>query len=170
MELMKPCETFVASYAEAVEEDKLYRPHVAQLFSDPATIVERSRHGEQGIDLPPGYVKATTLWLIDRQEFTGEISIRHELTPALMQFGGHIGYEVRWSACGQGYGKHMLSLGLEYAKSVLQLPRVLLTCDDDNVASIKVIEHNGGRLQDKVLNHLDRGTVLTRRYWIAIER
>jgi predicted acetyltransferase len=39
----------------------------------------------------------------------------------------------------------------------------LITCDDDNIGSQKVIEANGGILQDKINNQ--RG-VLTRRYWI----
>jgi predicted acetyltransferase len=47
---------------------------------------------------------------------------------------------------------------------------VLITCDDDNIASIKVIEHNGGVLEDRVTNRLERGIVTTRRYWIEIER
>ena len=41
----------------------------------------------------------------------------------------------------------------------------MLTCDDDNIASIKTIEKNGGILQDKIKQ--DSGD-LTRRYWIRL--
>jgi len=44
----------------------------------------------------------------------------------------------------------------------------LITCDDDNIGSIKVIENNGGILENKVKNSLARGNVATRRYWINI--
>jgi len=40
---------------------------------------------------------------------------------------------------------------------------ILITCDDDNIGSQKIIEANNGILQDTIDN--ERG-VLTRRYWI----
>ncbi|MCT7707108.1 MAG: GNAT family N-acetyltransferase, partial [Lactobacillus iners] len=46
--------------------------------------------------------------------------------------------------------------------------KVLITCDDDNIGSIKVIENNGGILENKVKNSLSRGNVITRRYWINL--
>ena len=59
-------------------------------------------------------------------------------------------------------------MALIYCKEALNLNRVLITCDDDNMASIKVIENNGGVLENKVKNSLSRGNVITRRYWIHI--
>ena len=170
MELVKPDEKYLSSYAEAVEEDLIHKSDAVRAFGDPDTIIEKSYRYEHGIDLKPGYVKATTLWLIDQGKFIGEIGIRHELTPALLRFGGNIGYKVRWSERGKGYGAKMLRMALQYCKSALGLRRVLITCDDDNIASIKVIERNGGMLEDRVTNRLERGIVTTRRYWIEIER
>ena len=62
----------------------------------------------------------------------------------------------------------MLSMALKYCKEALNLNKVLITCDDDNIGSIKVIENNGGILENKVKNILPRGNVTTRRYWINI--
>jgi predicted acetyltransferase len=45
------------------------------------------------------------------------------------------------------------------------LDRVLVTCSDDNVASVRTIERAGGVLQD-VLAHPTAG--LKRRYWIEV--
>jgi predicted acetyltransferase len=46
----------------------------------------------------------------------------------------------------------------------LGLDRVLLTCDDDNVGSIRTIEKNGGVLENVITGpDLARPT---RRYWI----
>ena len=53
-------------------------------------------------------------------------------------------------------------LGIEQARR-RNISDILITCDDDNIGSCRIIEANGGILQDKIDN--GRG-VLTRRYWI----
>lgn len=168
MKLIRPHQKFIQSYMEAIEEDEMFRPHGEILFSDPETIIERSYNLEHGIHLPINYVKATTFWLIDKEKFIGEINIRHELNSSLMNYGGNIGYEIRQSECCKNYGTKMLSMALIYCKETLNLNKVLITCDDDNIGSIKVIENNGGVLENKVKNSLSRGNVITRRYWIHI--
>lgn len=168
LRLIRPHAHFVTSYAEAIKEDIEMRPGAARMFGNPENIIEESYNYEQGINLKPGYVKASTFWLVDDDRFIGEIGIRHELTPLLLQYGGHIGYEVRFSECRKGYGSKMLSMVLPYCKNTLNIERVLITCDDDNIGSQKVIENNGGKLENKVTNTTDRGTVLTRRYWITL--
>ena len=168
MLLIRPTEKYLSSYAEAVEEDAVHRPRVEQIFGNPARIIETAFNDEHGIDLRPGYVRATTLWLIDNGRFIGESGIRHELTPALLQYGGHIGYEIRWSESRKGYGTKMLAMVLQFCKEEMGMEKVLITCDDDNIGSIKVIQKNGGVLENKVINHIDRGVVTTRRYWIAL--
>ena len=62
----------------------------------------------------------------------------------------------------------MLSRTLQYASGVLGLSRVLITCNDDNYGSARVIEKNGGILQDKVINTIQGAEILTRRYWIDL--
>ena len=57
----------------------------------------------------------------------------------------------------------MLHMVLKEAKA-RDLQRVLITCDDDNVASACTIEANGGMFERKA--SLD-GEVL-RRYWIEL--
>jgi predicted acetyltransferase len=77
----------------------------------------------------------------------GRISLRHALTPWLLEVGGHIGYAVRPSARGRGYATRALALMLPVA-AAHGIDPVLITCDDTNVASRKVIEANGGVLED----------------------
>jgi len=48
----------------------------------------------------------------------------------------------------------------------LGLDRVLITCDDDNVRSARIIERNGGVLEDKIPGN--ERDVLKRRYWIEL--
>jgi predicted acetyltransferase len=114
----------------------------------------------------PGKVAETTFWLIGDEKFIGRLSLRHSLNTSLMQFGGNIGYEIRPSQRRRGYGKLILALGLEKARDI-NLKRVLVTCDDTNIGSARIIEYNGGVLQNTIL--LAGRDVPTRRYWIELE-
>ena len=62
----------------------------------------------------------------------------------------------------------MLSLALKKAKQ-MGLNKVLITCDDDNYASAKVIENNNGKLENIVQNLIDGKIIQTRRYWIELK-
>ena len=64
----------------------------------------------------------------------------------------------------EGYGTLMLSQALPYAKA-LGIARCLITCDDDNPGSARVMEKNGFTLGDKVPNVIDGQAIITRRYW-----
>jgi len=97
---------------------------------------------------PAGYVPATTLWLTDGPEYLGRIAIRHRLTDRLRRAGGHIGYDVRPSARRRGYATAMLREALPVAHG-LGITTAVLTCDLDNAVSRRVIERNGGVLQDR---------------------
>ncbi len=112
-----------------------------------------------------GKVRESVFWLIDDEVYIGRLSLRHTLTAPLLQLGGHIGYEIRPSCRLRGYGKAILHLGLEEAQAI-GLKRALVTCDDTNIGSAKIIEANGGRLENTVL--LLGRDVPTRRYWIDI--
>jgi predicted acetyltransferase len=96
---------------------------------------------------PAGWVTGTYLWMVDDEEVVGRISLRHDLTPWLLEVGGHIGYAVRPSARRRGFATRALALMLPIAAEHGINP-VLVTCDDTNVASRRVIEANGGVLED----------------------
>ena len=104
--------------------------------------------------------------MIDKNAFIGRLSLRHELNEFLLKIGGHIGYEIRPSRRKQGYGTEILRLGLEKAKE-LGLHRVLVTCDEDNIGSKKIIEHNGGKFENSI--EIDGDKVKKLRYWIDLE-
>jgi predicted acetyltransferase len=93
----------------------------------------------------PGIVAQTTLWWMDGGAFLGRLSLRHELTDALREVGGHIGYDVRPSARRRGHATSMLHAGLQVANA-MGIDPALITCDENNVASRKVIERAGGEL------------------------
>ena len=123
--------------------------------------VERQRLGR---DIAPGRVPSTFLVAEVGGDIVGRVSIRHELNDRLAAVGGHIGYAVRPAYRRRGYAKSMLRQSLELAKG-LELRRVLITCDDDNVASARLIESCGGLLEDVITPD---GSPPTRRYWIEL--
>jgi predicted acetyltransferase len=107
--------------------------------------------------LPPDLVHETVLWFVDGDEWLGRLSIRHTLNAALLELGGHIGYVVRPSARRKGYATQMLTQSLPFAAG-LGIDPALVTCDNDNVASRKVIQAAGGELEDERHGKL--------RYWV----
>jgi predicted acetyltransferase len=121
---------------------------------------------ERGEHLPANHVASTFLFAFAGSTIVGRVSIRHALTPYLARMGGHIGYVVVPEYRRQGYATAILRQSLQIARQPLGLTRVLLTCDDDNIGSIKVIEKNGGVLESTVAN--PDGDTPKRRYWISI--
>lgn len=123
--------------------------------------VDRDR---AGVDLAPGRVPATMLFALAGEELVGRVHIRHALTPALLQEGGHIGYAVRPAHRRRGYATQLLRHGLGVVHD-LGVDRALVTCDDDNPGSIATIERCGGLLEDSPSTADGR---LIRRYWIDL--
>jgi len=138
-----------------------------QAHDDFPAFVRKIRNNSEGKDLVPGHVPETMYVLVRGQTILGGIHLRHRLTRSLRDLGGHIGYAVRPSHRRKGYGTEMLRLVLAEARG-RGLRRVMVTCDADNVASARVIENNGGRLDSEGLSK--RSGKVTRRYWIDLDR
>ena len=113
-----------------------------------------------------GLVPATIFIAISNDDgrLIGMIDIRHRLNDYLLNFGGHIGYSVRKSERQKRYATEMLALALAECMK-LNIKRVLITCDRDNVASAKTIINNGGILENEILE----GNGITQRYWINLD-
>jgi predicted acetyltransferase len=121
------------------------------------------------ITLPNGErvpkVPFTLRWLIEGDAFIGEVSIRHRLNPWLMQEGGNIGYGITPSRRRQGYGRLILALALEECRRI-GLERVLVTALAANLGSVRIIETNGGCLDNEI--DAPSGDGRLRRYWIKV--
>lgn len=119
-----------------------------------------------GVNLPEGWVSNSTYWLVrDGTTIVATSNLRHFLNEHLSHEGGHIGYDTRPSERRRGYGTAVCAATLAKARQ-LGLRRVLITCDSDNVASARIIEKNGGRLENQVVSHTT-GKVKNR-YWIDV--
>ena len=115
--------------------------------------------------VPPaaGRVHCSYWWIVEGETVLGAIALRHELNDFLLRAGGHIGYGIRPSARGRGLATWALGQVLSTART-RGLDRVLVTCDDGNLPSARVIEKHGGALEDVRDTELGR----TRRYWIPL--
>lgn len=131
-------------------------------FSDYLDLLNANERGER---LPAGYVPATILCGFVGDDLVGRLAIRHTLNDFLLKIGGHIGYGVVPEFRRKGYAKAMLTLSLPIAKQ-LGIHKVLVTCDDDNIGSIKTIEACNGILENKI--EVSEGKPLKRRYWISL--
>ncbi len=123
----------------------------------------RIKNYRRGLDLPKGFVPATTFLAIDNGWLVGFVSIRHELNPFLAHIGGHIGYMVHPEHRRKGYATKMLSLALDYVRDACNLKAVLITCDQANEASKKTIIKNGG-VYEKTIHDHKHGIV--EHYWV----
>ena len=159
-----------SSFKRAIEEFATYEPEWTFAFhydvaDDFGEYLKRLKSWSEGRDLPGGYVANTYLVGVVEDEIVGRLSLRHTLNDFLRRFGGHIGYGVIPSQRKHGYATEMLRQALPVAKS-LGINEVLITCDDDNIPSQKVIKSNGGVFENKVPNpDTDQ---LTYRYWIDL--
>lgn len=116
-------------------------------YKDFSAYLQRSYNMAKGIGLSSWQVPQTMYWLIIDEKPVGIGKLRSRLTDALLRVGGHIGYAILPSQRGKGYGKIMLAELLKEAKKK-EIEDVLLTCNEDNIASRKVIETNGGKLEN----------------------
>ena len=115
--------------------------------------------------VPKGLVPSSTyLGLREKDNYiVGMIDIRHYLNEYLTQVGGHIGYGVRKTERNKGYAKQMLKLALEKCRD-LKIKKVLITCDEDNIASEKVILSANAKLED--IRNVDGEN--KKRFWIDL--
>jgi predicted acetyltransferase len=176
MELVLPDAKYKDSFIEAVKEfqadESVPRSrrwyldvNTNELKRDLDSFVEKLLSEARGENLPEGFVPQSNYWLVEGKEYIGGVRIRHYLNDHLLVIGGHIGYSIRPSKRGKGYGTKLLTLALPKAKE-LGLERVLVTCDATNEASRKIIEKNGGVFEDQVPN--PETGIDKLRYWIDI--
>jgi len=133
---------------------------------DFAAYLQFLRAQAAGLGLRPGEVPQTTFWLVNsNRRLLGLSRLRHWLTPALEEYGGHIGYLIRPTERRKGFGTKILALTLEKA-SELALACVRLTCDTENIASARIIERNGGVLSGYGVSPVNGKQ--TSQYWIQL--
>lgn len=170
-ELVTPDLKYKQSFIEAVKEYQaeglsnylgISPDELSQKFDHYLLNIKDSASGK---NLPSGYVPHSVWWLVEDDLYLGRLDIRHQLNDFLRTEGGHIGYDIRPTQRGKGYGKLILKLGLEKAKE-LGFSKILITCDISNTPSKKIIEANGGKLED--IRPTRPGQPDKARFWIQV--
>lgn len=173
LRLIWPDMVYAASYLEARTEgyadssipmDDQAQAGLEQLAEHLAGLNAPNR-GARWADAPDApAVPFAHLWMVSDRAFVGRVSVRYALTDKLLRSGGHIGYEIRPAYRSRGLGHRALKLGIEHLEA-RGISAFLLTCRDDNVGSIRIIEAAGGVLEN-VVAHPDIPGKTLRRYWI----
>lgn len=150
-----------------------YNNNHSEANTSPAFIFKNDYHNFDyyinNLDLKnpkPGLVEDSTFFALDveRNKMVGAVNIRHELNDYLLNYGGHIGDGVRPSERRKGYATKIIGLALKECQK-LNIDKVLLVCDKDNIGSAKSIKNNGALLENEIVK--DGKTI--QRYWIEIE-
>lgn len=132
LRLVLPSPEYTESVKNAVEEYKAHpspfdihavRKLIEFADSNFEGYFEYVENQRTGINLIPGHVPSTSLWLVEDGNYIGSFDIRHELTPQLEKSGAHIGYQIIPSQRRKGFVKAGLKLALSYAREVLKLER-----------------------------------------------
>lgn len=124
--------------------------------------LEKNKHQEL---IKPEYSPQTTFGIFENDELVGGFNLRHVIKGDLINHGGNIGYLIKPSKRGKGYGTKLLSLALEEAKKI-NLEKVLISCRAENTASEKVILNNGGIYEN---SYYDKNLDKTfKRFWIKL--
>jgi predicted acetyltransferase len=133
---------------------------------DLQTFLQQCRDEEDGQKIPADKVPQSTFGLVnEHNRVVGIVRVRHRLNERLLQYGGNIGYYIRPSERGKGYGKQVLQLALRQLRQ-LGATRALLTVHPDNTASAKIVLANGGVPDGQGKDPLS--VEIADRYWIEL--
>jgi predicted acetyltransferase len=161
--IQKDDEKEFLNYIKGWENEEKVVPSSARLRGESFTeYLKTLALREKGLYLPDTHVACKTYILVDQEQIIyGVLNLRLSLNEHLLNYDGHIGYGINPKYRNQGFGKMILKLGLECAKKH-GITDVLVTCNEENVASKKVIEACKGIFENKV--YKTDGYIL--RYWI----
>lgn len=173
LKLILPEKKYWSSFLSGVEEFKKFPTpfdtngiKVGLKFENFDDFKLSSDNERNGVGLKEGYVRQTRLWLIEDEKFVGAFDIRHSLNESLRKAGGNVAYYIIPSARRKGLAIAGLKLCYKYAKEVLGLDDVLVTCNALNEASYntmhKVMNEIGG-FEDSPVEFVDK---IEKRVWI----
>lgn len=112
-----------------------------------------------------GYSRSKTYFMVRESDnkILGLVDLRYDLTDFLFNYGGHIGYSIRPSERRKGYATKLLTMALEKYRE-LNIDKVLVCCNKNNIGSRKVILANNGIFENEVPK---KGEII-QRYWINL--
>ena len=148
LRLESPSIAYIDSFFEAMEE---FRAEGLPQISEAVTRDQFAKYVQglhdlaNGINLKKGYIPSKEFWIIDAAGYAGRIILGLTYYPSPSRVGHHVGYAIRPTRRHRGYATLALRHLLDAARK-LEIYKLMPTCAADNIASRKVIEHNGGVL------------------------
>ena len=173
LQLIKRCPEYVSGYREFCRESYdhnivYFRPTRPESIDDGWWARTKDWYDKKEQGLIEGQSPILHFWAVDGDKFIGEFQLRTEFTEKVLTDIGSIGYAVRASEWGKGYGTEILRQGLAIAKE-LGMEKVLFTINEKNAASIHVCEKLGGKLEDTIEAYNEaEGQHRLRRYWVTL--
>lgn len=117
-----------------------------------AWLLKSDRSAKQ-TELEDGWrVPSTIFWLYVDGRPVGIGKLRHFLTDALRESGGHIGCTIAPEERGKRYGTVLLRALLDRARE-MGINRALVTIRPENAASLKMALKNGGVIERSTPEH-----------------
>ena len=168
MNLVLPCKKYEKGYYELVNsaiknKDELEMGNAYRNGESYQDMLNRLKDRRNGIGISNRDVPATVYFIIDNNKLVGTIDLRHELNDNYFSRLGHVAYYIKPEERKKGCATKALSLALEKYKKQ-KIEKVLITCLEDNVASRKVIEKNGGKLEKSFYDDITKKYI--QRFWI----
>ena len=165
-EIIKMCTEFNESNDKYLFEGiSNFKKVIEESYEEFYNGLEMNKHIDE---INPNYANQTTFVLIDEiGHIYGAANIRHDLKGNLSNIGGHIGYAIRPSERGKGYGELQLNLLIEKLNE-MNIEKALITCRENNIASKKIIEKFIGN-PDYLVPSMYEG-IMEYRYWIDVKK
>ncbi len=151
-QLVRPSAMYERSYADYIRElgdEERYPFPLDYAHDDFPALLRRLDDLERGLNVPEGFVRSSTYWLVQGDELVGVSSLRHTLNERIRHMGGHIGLGIRPSRRGRGLGSLLLGMTIAEARQRGITP-IHIHCHKHNAASARMIVSNGGVLESEV--------------------
>jgi len=177
IKLVKPCQEILPSYLEALTEGKYCNMALGAFADESADEISADADlylnrindsSPRTVQLPDGseftVVEHELYWLVDDERYLGSVSLRYSGDREVIEeFGGHIGVAIRPGLLNRGYGVRAAALAWKVAGEFFRnrgISKIFVTCNPDNSASKRLIEHNGGKLLKEVSDCFGTGPSL----------
>ncbi|MCR5837972.1 MAG: GNAT family N-acetyltransferase [Lachnospiraceae bacterium] len=133
-----------------IEENGMTNPfHGVSRMEYMETIIPLLKKKSKGEGLANFEVPETFLFLWKGDTIVGLFKIRHRLTDELRKGVGHISFYIASEFRQNGYATEGLRLALDFARTMVEEDEFLLSANNDNKISLKVMLNNGGKIVKK---------------------
>jgi len=107
--------------------------------------LDRQLEWAKGENLPVGYVRQWTYWLLEDDKPVGYGKLREKITEKSRRFGGNIGFAIDPLSRGKGYGTILFGMLLNEAPNK-GIREIVSTVERNNISSKLIHMKCGGKL------------------------